>query len=684
MVAIAERPTEEQVLESRQSIIIRFGGESGEGVKSTGELLTQVAARAGFEVLTFQTYPAEIKGGHSVYQVRLSADRIYTEGDRLDVLLAFNQEGYDKSYEEMTDDGLLLYDEGNVTDFRYDQKSRRHVALPLTRVAKQELKFELGKNVVAVGMLAALFGLDAEPINRLITEKFTRKGEDVVAKNKQAFAAGLRYIEEIFPDRVNYHIQTPSHPREGAIIVGGNQNLSMGALAGGCTHIFGYPITPASDILEFLASELPKIGGVAVQAEDEIASMGMVLGASYTGRRTMTCTSGPGLSLMVEMLGLSGMAELPAVIANVQRAGPSTGMPTKHEQGDLNMAVYAGHGDVPRIVIAPVSVEDCFWRTIDAFNFAEVYQVPVILLSDTLLAVRTESIIKPDLSKVVIKPRLTYNPDTSLNGSNGEAINPNQNANTDVSATGQASESGSIDNSAAGGTPGATPQVITATEGSELNQPANVQADVANAPTEQQVNDGEGDEVDLELAAKRGYELYQRYALTESGVSPMSIPGQAGGQYTSTGLEHNEFSRPRYDVVNHNKMTEKRMRKLDVARREAPEPYIVGDSSAEIGILTWGSTAGVAHEAMQMLARRGIKVDVLAPRMLWPLPTHQLDDFIASKKAIIVPECNYSGQFANLLNTHYRREFVRVNVYGGAPIRPSQIVEAVERAMAER
>ncbi len=674
MVAIAERPTEEQILESRHSIIIRFGGESGEGVKSTGELLTQVAARAGFEVLTFQTYPAEIKGGHSIYQVRLSSEQLYTEGDRLDVLLAFNQEGYDKSYEELSADGLLLFDEGNVTDFHYPQQGKRHVALPLTRLAKEELKFELGKNVVGVGMLSGLFGFDVEPINRLITEKFTRKGEDVVAKNKKAFEVGYRYIEEIFPDRVNYHIQTPATQRADTIIVGGNQNLSMGALAGRCTHIFGYPITPASDILEFLAAELPKVGGVAIQAEDEIASMGMVLGASYTGRRAMTCTSGPGLSLMVEMLGLSGMAELPAVIVNVQRAGPSTGMPTKHEQGDLNMAVYAGHGEVPRIVLAPVSVDDCFWRAIDAFNLAEAYQVPVILLSDTVLAVRTESITRPDLSKIKIVPRLTFDPQDSLNGKNGETLNPNQNANTDVSATGNASESGSIDNSAAGGTPGATPEVIANTAGSELSRAANVQNDA------KKVNDGEGDEVDLEIAARRGYELYQRYAITENGVSPMSIPGQAGGQYTSTGLEHNEFSRPRYDVASHTKMTDKRARKLAAAVKEAPAPYRVGDPTAEIGVLTWGSTAGVAHEAMDMAAKLGIKVDVIAPRMIWPIPTAQLDDFIASKRVVIIPECNYAGQFANLLNTHYRRDFVRINVYGGAPIRSSEILAEIQKA----
>ena len=627
MVAMAERPTmtEEQTLEQRHSIVIRMGGESGEGVKSTGELFAQVAARAGFKVLTFQTYPAEIKGGHSVYQVRLSSEDLYTEGAALDILLAFNQEGYDKSYEELHDDGLLLYDDGAVTDFHYTQGSKRALALPMTKIAKGELKFELGKNVVAVGMLAALFGMDVEPINRLLTEKFLRKGEDVVAKNKQAFQLGFRYIEESFPERANYYLKAGAI-EEDSIIISGNQLLSMGCIAGGCTHLFGYPITPASDIMEFLAGELPKVGGAVVQAEDEIASMGMVLGASYTGKRAMTSTSGPGLSLMVEMLGLSGMAEIPAVIADIQRTGPSTGMPTKQEQGDLNMAVYAGHGEFPRVVLAPTDVADCFWRAIDAFNFAERYQLPVILLSDTTLSVRTQSIHKPDLSKIKLVSRVLYDPAASANATLG------QNGHTPIAQHGN----------------GTMPE-----------------------------NDGEGDEVDIELAASRGFELYQRYAVTEDGVSPMSLPGQAGGQYTSSGLEHNEFSRPRYDVINHTRMTDKRHRKLISAAQNAPEPFRAGDPAAEIGIIAWGSTTGVAYEALLEAQKQGVKLDLIAPRMLWPIPTQQLDDFIATKRVIIIPEVNYSGQYANLLNTHYRKDFVRLNVYGGAPLKSSQLLAKI-------
>src|SRR5205814_2115102 len=192
------------------------------------------------------------------------------------------------------------------------------------------------------------------------------------------------------------------------LVLSGNQALALGDLVAGCRRYAGYPITPATDIMEFLAGELPKVGGSVVQAQDEIAAIGMVLGSSFAGAKAMTATSGPGLSLMTEMLGLASMAELPAVVIDCQRAGPSTGMPTRHEQGDLNLALHGGHGELQRIVLAPVSVTDCFWQTINAFNLAEEFQVPVLVLSDTVLTVRNESIPRPNLADLKIVNRLTY------------------------------------------------------------------------------------------------------------------------------------------------------------------------------------------------------------------------------------------------------------------------------------
>jgi 2-oxoglutarate ferredoxin oxidoreductase subunit alpha len=337
-----------------------------------------------------------------------------------------------------------------------------------------------------------------------------------------------------------------------------------------------------------------------VQAEDEIAAIGMVLGASYAGQKAMTATSGPGLSLMTEMLGLASMAEIPSVVIDCQRAGPSTGMPTRHEQGDLNLAVFGAHGEVQRAVLAPTSVMDCFWTTIDAFNLAEEFQVPVIVLQDTVLAVRTESIPKPDLKKVNVVDRRTF----------------------------------------------------AYRDGGKAN--------------------GHG------YDAASGPERYLRYEITPDGVSPMSIPGTAGGAYVATGLEHTQAANTSSDARNHSAMTEKRFRKLEGVLEKAPAAHEYGDPSAEIGLLTWGSTLGVVAEAIDRLAAQGIKAHALAPRMVWPLPTHQIDPFLRNKRLVIVPEVNYTGQFAQLLKANYQNvEFTRLNVYGGQPFSVTQIVEAV-------
>ena len=579
----------------QSDFVIRIGGEAGEGVQSTGDLVVQIAARAGFTVLTNRVPPAEIKGGLYEYQIRLSNGPLYS-----------HEEGYRNGVQVLKPDGLLIYDSAEYAP-PDDDGIERKVALPLTDIAKTQLKFALGKNVVAVGAVGELFGLPVEHGTRLLQERFGRKGEEIVAKNITAFQAGIDYVKEHVPGYRQYQLEQPTgHPD--VIVITGSQAVGIGALAAGCRHVFGYPITPASDVLEFMAAELPKVGGLAIQAEDELAAMGMVVGAGYSGVKTMTPTSGPGLSLMTELLGLALMAEIPLVLADIQRAGPSTGMPTRHEQGDLYMAALGGHGEVPRIVIACTSVEDAFYQIVNAFNLAEMYQLPVIFLSDTSLATRSEAIAKPDLAKLEIVNRVT------LTGGNGN---------------------GSISHGDF--------YAFQADEGGE-------------APR------------------------YKRYDIASpTGVSPMAIPGEAGGEYVATGLEHNEYGRVRYDVPAHTAMTEKRFRKIQTAVRDAPEPYRYGDPDAEIGIITWGSTAGTCTEAIDRLKERGVAVDLLAPKMLWPLPIHQLKPFIESKKRVMIAEVNYQGQLADLITMRLPGDYERVNVYGGVPFTVKELVARVER-----
>jgi 2-oxoglutarate/2-oxoacid ferredoxin oxidoreductase subunit alpha len=582
---------------AREDLVIRIAGEAGEGVLITGQMVTQATARAGYYVLTDSVPPAEIKGGYSFFQIRLGEQRLRSRGDQVDVLLAFNQEAFDNSIPHLRQGGILIYDAAELSPAASDRY--RSYAVPLTDIAKNEVELTLAKNMVAVGVVAGLFGLDPGHVHRLLREsKLAKKGQEILNKNLKAVDLGYQYVQERVSERGALEVR-PSR-LEGRVVLSGNHAVALGAMAAGCRRYAGYPITPATDIMEFLADELPKVGGAVVQAEDEIAAIGMVLGASYAGQKAMTATSGPGISLMTEMLGLGSMAEIPAVVVDCQRAGPSTGMPTRHEQGDLNIAVYGAHGEIQRVVLAPTSVMDCFWTTVDAFNLAEEFQLPVVVLQDTVLAVRTESIPKPDLSKVKVVNRRTF------------------------------------------------------------------------AYTE--AGDGQAPGYD----AASGPEHYLRYEITSDGVSPMAIPGTPGGAYVATGLEHTQAANTTSDARTHSAMTEKRFKKLDGVLARAPAAHEHGDPSAEIGFLTWGSTLGAVAEAIDRLAAQGVKAHALAPRMIWPLPTHQIDRFLKGKRVVIVPEVNYTGQYAQLLKTHYPNvEFTRLNVYGGQPFSVAGVLEAV-------
>jgi 2-oxoglutarate/2-oxoacid ferredoxin oxidoreductase subunit alpha len=611
-LALAEAtraPSAQQGGRTRTSLVIRVAGEAGEGIKKPGELLIQAATRAGFHVITDFSPPSEIKGGVSFFQIRLSSQQLHTRGDEADVLLCFNQEAFEVNIQELTNGGLLIYDPDTVTP--RDTGKYRVLAFPMEKIAAKELKMPIVKNVVALGGMAAIFGLETTHLYQLIRELWERKGDAVVQTNFKALEAGINYIQENFSAEERASLQvTPGNQGTDLMVVSGNQATALGAVAAGCQFFSGYPITPASDVMEFLAAVLPKVGGTVIQAEDEISAINMIIGASYGGKRSMTTTSGPGLSLMVEALGLATMGEIPIVVVNAQRAGPSTGMPTRHEQGDLYLCAYGGHGEVPRIVLAATSVEDCFNLCIDAFNLAEKYQTPVIFMTDTVVAVRTEAIKKPEVSSIKLEHRLTWQP--GQNGSNG--------------ANGS-------------------------------NGSGNGQAPEAYA-------DGE--------------EGYLRYRITESGVSPMAIPGTPGGQYVAMGLEHNEKGRHRPDPRSHTQMTEKRFRKYEAAAGDAPEAVTYGNPDAEIGIVTWGSTAGAAIEAIDRLREEGIDAALVAPKMILPLPDAQLGEFM-KKKHIIIPEVNFRGQFADIVQAKYPRPIARINVYGGRPILVSKLVEAVKQ-----
>ncbi len=371
----------------RRDVVVRVGGEGGEGTITLGDLFTRIAAHAGLEVYSFRTYPAEIKGGQVMYQVRLGIQRVLSEGDEADVLVAMNEKAWQECAGDLCRRSALVY-EASLTALA-EKPSAEKYAIPAEAIAK-EIGWPMGKNFILLGALIWFFNLGLERAEQLISHRMKRDLE----KNLEALRRGYAYAQEHFPGEFPYALPLPEKA-EPRLILSGADAMALGALAAGCQFYAGYPITPATPIMEVLARFLPAFGGTLVQAEDEIASLNMVLGASFAGKRAMTATSGPGLSLMIESLGVSSMAEIPLVLIDVQRAGPSTGLPTKTSQGDLFLALYGGHGDAPRFVLAPDSVKDCYYQVINAFSLAEYFQMPVIVLTDQTLAARVESVPPP-------------------------------------------------------------------------------------------------------------------------------------------------------------------------------------------------------------------------------------------------------------------------------------------------
>ena len=387
----------------RSDITVRVAGEGGEGVISTAEILTRAAVDSGLEIFTFRSYPAEIKGGLAMMQVRVSTSPVGSIGRDADLLMAFNQEAFDVWASRMSPGGVLLYDPKHCTvpeDFPYAR-----IEVPLHEIAMKETGARIAKNIIALATLVGALDIPTSIARELIAKQFKRKGDDVVATNLKAFDAGLSHMNgdpRLAPMKL---ARASGAKAAGRVVLSGNQSLSMGAIAGGCRYVAGYPITPATQVLEFMMKHLPAFGGNVIQAEDEIAAIASCLGASYAGARAMTATSGPGLCLMSELIGMASMSEIPVVVVDVMRSGPGTGMPTKTEQADLMYAIHGSAGEAPRIVLAATSIEDCFQQAVRAFNLAERYQMPVILLSDQSMGYRTKTMDTPDLSSIRLDRR---------------------------------------------------------------------------------------------------------------------------------------------------------------------------------------------------------------------------------------------------------------------------------------
>lgn len=383
-----------------QQIAWKVGGQQGEGIESTGEIFAKTLNRLGYHLYGYRHFSSRIKGGHTNNNIRISTTPVQAIADQVDILVAFDQESIDFSFHELRP-GAMIIAESNLQPHLPVGTSVILCPLPLTALATEAGAAQM-KNMVAVGASLALLGLDSELCQDVVREIFAAKGEAVVTANLVALQSGETALRALFPEQ---HPDLHLAPGDGTkrLFMIGNETTALGALAGGCRFMAAYPITPASDIMEYLTKKLPQFGGAMVQTEDEIAAVTMALGANHAGVRSITASSGPGLALMTEAIGLAGMTETPLVIIDVQRAGPSTGMPTKEEQADLLAMLYASPGDLAKIVIAPDSAEAAFYDTIEALNLAEEFQCPVILLTDLQLGMAQQTISNLDYGKIKIR-----------------------------------------------------------------------------------------------------------------------------------------------------------------------------------------------------------------------------------------------------------------------------------------
>ncbi len=382
-------------------IEVMFGGQAGDGSLTTGDLIAGVFKHMGLEVYTYKDFPSRIRGGHTNYVIRAGTTPNYGMADSVDCLVAFDLEAVEMHIEEMRPGGFIVFDstQEKLTD-AVRRPDVHFYEVPLAKIAKEQIGLELVRNTISLGVLARLIGMDPTLVRNDVTSVYKRKGEKVIDLNIRAIESGEKYVDDHFDRPSGYGLAAGvDHDR---LIMMGNDAIAYGALVGGCRFMAGYPITPATDVLEWMAKYAPKYGGVVVQAEDELAAINMVIGAGFAGVRAMTSTSGPGQALMTEAIGLAGVLEIPIVVIECARAGPSTGMPTKTEQSNLNHLIFSGHGEIPRVVIAPGTVEESFYLTVTAFNIAEKYQVPVFVLSEQALCQSKATLPSLDVSAVAV------------------------------------------------------------------------------------------------------------------------------------------------------------------------------------------------------------------------------------------------------------------------------------------
>jgi 2-oxoglutarate ferredoxin oxidoreductase subunit alpha len=563
---------------------ILIGGEAGQGLQTIGVILAHAFTRMGFHVFADQDYESRIRGGHNFFRIRVKDSRALAASEKLDILLALNKESLLLHYKELGLNGVAIVD-----SIRDPELSSRYKILymPMEEISLRVTGNKQAKNSAALGALAGLTRIDISIFIRLIKEHFLK--EELIDQNIQTLKEGYNFIidQKEFVDLAIESLPVKSE----RMLINGNESIAMGALASGCKFLSAYPMTPTTPIIEYISSHSEEFRTVVIQPEDEIAAIHMAIGASYAGVRSMTVTSGGGFSLMVEGLGLAGMTETPVVIVLGQRPGPAIGLPTRTEQGDLLFCIHASHGEFPRAVLAPSSAEDAFWLTIKAFNLADKYQIPVIILSDHYLATSYFTVDKFDLSSVYIDRGLPLIED-------------------------------------------------------ELSNPAD----------------------------------YKRHRITGSGISPRALPSYSKALVITDADEHDEEGHLTEDARTRTAMVEKRMKKSSSIRKDIALPLIYGPRTARVTLIGWGSTFGPLYEAINILNKQGMSINLLHFNELWPFPSQAVNRLIADVESLFAVESNATGQFASLFEAQTNKKIKgAILKYDGRPFTAQYIINALQR-----
>ena len=399
--------------------VVRFAGEGGQGVVTSAEGLAQASTQVGYHAMTYATFPSQILGGPTWTQARIRTEPVLSSGDEVDVLVAFNEEAYETHAEEVREGGVIIY---NADDFTMTDP--RSFGLAIDTLARSTGN-NRAANMVVIGALAQLVHMPQQYLDDFVEARFRRgrdNDDEIISSNIEAMRLGRQNAAE--SGFVLGDLAPPHPPDYKQLMLKGNEAIALGATHAGLGFYAGYPISPATTILLWMERNLVGEGKFAYQVSSEIESITAILGAGYAGKKAMTATAGPGVSLMSEGLGLAWMAEIPLVVVDVQRGGPATGLPTKTEQSDLMGCMYPAHGDVRMPIIAPGSVEECLFAAAYAMNWAERYQGPVILMSEMSMAERVQNIPRPDLTRIPVEERLTYEGSNGYHRYSGRELSP--------------------------------------------------------------------------------------------------------------------------------------------------------------------------------------------------------------------------------------------------------------------